>query len=34
MNSSYQQDINLLQLFSDVAIYNNMITVPEQAEWL
>ncbi len=32
MNSSYQQDVNLLQLFSDVAVYNNMITVPEQAE--
>jgi pyruvate dehydrogenase (quinone) len=32
MNSSYQQDVNLLQLFSDVTVYNNMITVPEQAE--
>ena len=32
MNSSYQQDVNLLQLFSDVAVYNTMITVPEQAE--
>jgi pyruvate dehydrogenase (quinone) len=32
MNSSYQQDVNLLQLFSDVAIYNNMINGPEQAE--
>jgi pyruvate dehydrogenase (quinone) len=32
MNSSYQQDVNLLQLFSDVAVYNDMITVPEQAE--
>ena len=25
MGSNYQQDVNLLQLFSDVAIYNNMI---------
>ena len=32
MNSSYQQDVNLLRLFSDVAAYNNMINVPEQAE--
>ncbi len=32
MNSSYQQDVNLLQLFSDVTVYNSMITVPEQAE--
>src|SRR3954471_24331222 len=32
MNSRYQQDVNLLQLFSDVTVYNNMITVPEQAE--
>ncbi len=32
MNSNYQQDVNLLQLFSDVAVYNTMITVPEQAE--
>ena len=32
MNSSYQQDVNLLQLFSDVAVYNSMINVPEQAE--
>jgi pyruvate dehydrogenase (quinone) len=32
MNSSYQQDVNLLQLFSDVAVYNNMMNVPEQAE--
>ncbi len=32
MNSSYQQDVNLLQLFSDVAVYNDMIIVPEQAE--
>ena len=32
MNSNYQQDVNLLQLFSDVTVYNSMITVPEQAE--
>jgi pyruvate dehydrogenase (quinone)/pyruvate oxidase len=32
MNSSYQQDVNLQQLFSDVAVYNSMITVPEQAD--
>jgi pyruvate dehydrogenase (quinone) len=32
MNSNYQQDVNLVQLFSDVAVYNAMITVPEQAE--
>jgi pyruvate dehydrogenase (quinone) len=32
MNSNYQQDVNLLQLFSDVAVYNDMIIVPEQAE--
>src|SRR5213593_2786194 len=32
MNSSYQQDVNLLNLFSDVSDYNSMITVPEQAE--
>ncbi len=32
MNSSYQQDVNLLQLFSDVTVYNSMITVPEQTE--
>jgi pyruvate dehydrogenase (quinone)/pyruvate oxidase len=32
MNSNYQQDVNLLQLFSDVAVYNDMISVPEQAE--
>jgi pyruvate dehydrogenase (quinone)/pyruvate oxidase len=32
MNSSYQQDVNLLQLFSDVAVYNDMINVPEHAE--
>lgn len=32
MNPSYQQDVNLLQLFSDVTVYNSMITVPEQAE--
>jgi pyruvate dehydrogenase (quinone)/pyruvate oxidase len=32
MNSSYQQDVNLQLLFSDVSVYNSMITVPEQAE--
>jgi pyruvate dehydrogenase (quinone) len=32
MNSNYQQDVNLLQLYSDVAVYNDMIAVPEQAE--
>jgi pyruvate dehydrogenase (quinone) len=32
IGSSYQQDVNLLQLFSDVAVYNNMINKPEHAE--
>lgn len=33
MGSGYQQDINLLQLSSDVALYNNMINGgQEQAE--
>ncbi|HET8856917.1 MAG TPA: thiamine pyrophosphate-dependent enzyme [Nitrososphaeraceae archaeon] len=32
MNSGFLQDVNLLQLFSDVASYNTMINVPEQAE--
>lgn len=32
MNSAYQQDVNLLQLFSDVADYNAMINSPEHAE--
>jgi pyruvate dehydrogenase (quinone)/pyruvate oxidase len=32
MNSSYQQDVNLQQLFSDVTVYNSMVTVPEQAD--
>jgi pyruvate dehydrogenase (quinone) len=32
MGSNYQQDVNLLQLFSDVAVYNNMINGPEHAE--
>jgi pyruvate dehydrogenase (quinone) len=32
MNSSYQQDVNLLQLYSDVTVYNGMISVLEQAE--
>jgi pyruvate dehydrogenase (quinone) len=34
IGSGYQQDVNLLQLFSDVAVYNNMIIAPEQAEML
>jgi pyruvate dehydrogenase (quinone)/pyruvate oxidase len=32
MGSGYQQDVNLPQLFSHVAAYNNMINCPEQAE--
>jgi pyruvate dehydrogenase (quinone) len=32
MGSDYQQDVNLLQLFSDVTVYNNMIIATEQAE--
>jgi pyruvate dehydrogenase (quinone)/pyruvate oxidase len=32
MGSGYQQDVNQLQLFSDVTVYNNMINKPEQAE--
>jgi pyruvate dehydrogenase (quinone) len=32
MGSNYQQDVNLMQLFSDVAVYNNMINSPEHAE--
>ncbi len=32
MGSNYQQDVNLLQLFSDVTTYNNMINSPEHAE--
>jgi pyruvate dehydrogenase (quinone) len=32
MGSGYQQDVDLLQLFSDVAVYNNMINSPEHAE--
>ena len=32
MNSSYQQDVNLLQLYSDVAVYNAIISNPEQTE--
>src|SRR5918995_6621905 len=32
MNSNYQQDVNLLQLFSDVTIYNSLINKPEQTE--
>lgn len=30
IGSNFQQDINILQLFSDVAEYNNMINKPEQ----
>jgi pyruvate dehydrogenase (quinone)/pyruvate oxidase len=32
MGSNYQQDVNLPNLFSDVAFYNNMINSPEHAE--
>jgi pyruvate dehydrogenase (quinone) len=32
MGSDYQQDVNLLQLFSDVTVYNNMIIATEQVE--
>ncbi|MDE1832117.1 MAG: pyruvate oxidase [Thaumarchaeota archaeon] len=32
MGTKYQQDVNLLQLFSDVTIYNNMINSPEHVE--
>src|SRR5215217_7468990 len=32
MGSNYQQDVNLLQLFSDVSVYNNMVNEPEHAE--
>jgi Thiamine pyrophosphate-requiring enzymes [acetolactate synthase, pyruvate dehydrogenase (cytochrome), glyoxylate carboligase, phosphonopyruvate decarboxylase] len=32
MNSSFQQDVNLMNLFSDVAVYNSMIGSPRQAE--
>ena len=32
MGSGYQQDVNQLQLFADVSVYNNMIISPEQAE--
>src|SRR3989304_2200711 len=32
MGSRYQQDVNLINLFSDVAVYNNMINGPEHAE--
>lgn len=32
MGSAYQQDIHQLELFSDVAVYNNMIIAPEQVE--
>jgi pyruvate dehydrogenase (quinone) len=29
MGSGYQQDVNQLQLFADVSVYNNMIITPE-----
>lgn len=32
LGSGYQQDANQLQLFADVAVYNNMVIAPEQAE--
>ena len=32
MGSAYQQDIHQLELFADVAVYNNMIIAPEQVE--
>ena len=32
MGTKYQQDVNLLQLFSDVAVYNNIVNSPEHAE--
>ena len=32
MGSGYQQDIHQLELFADVAVYNNMIIAPEQVE--
>ena len=32
IGSKYQQDVNLVQLFSDVAVYNNMINSPEHAK--
>ncbi len=32
MDSDYQQDVNLVRLFSDVSVYNTMINKPEHAE--
>jgi pyruvate dehydrogenase (quinone)/pyruvate oxidase len=32
MDSDYQQDVNLVRLFSDVSVYNTMINRPEHAE--
>ena len=32
MGSGYQQDVDQLQLFLDVSVYNNIINKPEQAE--
>lgn len=31
-NSSFQQDVNLINLFSDVSVYNSMIGSSRQAE--
>jgi pyruvate dehydrogenase (quinone) len=32
MGSGYQQDVNQLQLYSDVCVYNNIVIKPEQTE--
>lgn len=32
MDSDYQQDVNLVRLFSDVSVYNTLINRPEHAE--
>ena len=32
MDSDYQQDVNLVNLFADVSVYNTMINRPEHAE--
>lgn len=32
MNSDYQQDVNLIRLFSDVSVYNSIVNRPEHAE--
>ena len=31
INSDYQQDVSLVQLYSNVSVYNSMITSPQQA---